>query len=79
MKNGGVIAIGLAAPKWLSTITAADMMKQSKGGKPSGDTILVVCQLSGGNDGLNTVVPYADSLYYKSRPTIGHKEDAVLR
>ena len=79
MKNGGVIAIGLAAPKWLSTITAADMMKQSKGGKPSSDTILVVCQLSGGNDGLNTVVPYADSLYYKSRPTIGHKEDAVLK
>lgn len=33
-------------------------------------TILVVLQLSGGNDGLNTVVPYADPLYAKHRPTL---------
>ena len=33
-------------------------------------TILVVLQLAGGNDGLNTVVPYANDAYYKARPTI---------
>ena len=33
-------------------------------------TILVVLQLAGGNDGLNTVVPYASDAYYKARPTI---------
>lgn len=34
------------------------------------DTILVVVQLSGGNDGLNTVVPYADDAYGRNRPTL---------
>ena len=34
------------------------------------DPVLVVVQLNGGNDGLNTVIPYGDSLYYDNRPTI---------
>ncbi|NQV33176.1 MAG: hypothetical protein HQ515_10810, partial [Phycisphaeraceae bacterium] len=34
------------------------------------DRILVVLQLTGGNDGLNTVVPYADDVYARSRPTL---------
>ncbi|WP_428423280.1 DUF1501 domain-containing protein [Methylibium sp.] len=33
--------------------------------------ILVVLEMSGGNDGLNTVVPYADDTYYRLRPTLG--------
>ncbi|MEK7259504.1 MAG: DUF1501 domain-containing protein [Pseudomonadota bacterium] len=33
--------------------------------------ILVILELSGGNDGLNTVVPYADDAYYRHRPNIG--------
>jgi len=35
------------------------------------DRILVVLELSGGNDGLNTLVPYGDDAYYRHRPTIG--------
>ena len=35
------------------------------------DTILVVVRLDGGNDGLNTVVPFADSAYRSARPRIG--------
>jgi uncharacterized protein (DUF1501 family) len=37
----------------------------------SNGKILVVLELSGGNDGLNTVVPYGDDAYYKHRPKIG--------
>jgi uncharacterized protein (DUF1501 family) len=37
------------------------------------DRILVVVELSGGNDGLNTVVPYGDDAYYRARPRIGIK------
>jgi uncharacterized protein (DUF1501 family) len=37
----------------------------------SNGKILVVLELSGGNDGLNTLVPYADDAYYKFRPKIG--------
>ena len=40
--------------------------------------ILVVLQLSGGNDVLNTVVPYGDGLYYDFRPTTGITEDNVI-
>lgn len=41
--------------------------------------ILVVIQLSGGNDGLNTVVPYGLAEYYKARPAIGVPEKDVLK
>jgi uncharacterized protein (DUF1501 family) len=40
------------------------------------DNILVVLQLTGGNDGLNTVVPYADDAYHRARPKIGLREPA---
>ena len=40
---------------------------------------LVVVELTGGNDCLNTVVPYDDELYYDSRPTVHHKQDEVLK
>jgi uncharacterized protein (DUF1501 family) len=79
MKSGGVIAIGLVTPKWLSTIAEADVLRLAKGGKVASDTILVVCQLSGGNDGLNTVVPFTDKLYYAARPALGIPEEKVLK
>lgn len=40
---------------------------------------LVVIQLSGGNDGLNTVIPYRNDLYYKMRPSIAINSADVLR
>ncbi len=44
----------------------------------SNHKILVVIQLSGGNDGLNTVVPYRNDIYYKSRPTLALPADKIL-
>jgi len=43
------------------------------------DRILVVIQLAGGNDGLNTVVPYMDDAYHKARPGIGIKGDKAVK
>ena len=43
------------------------------------DRILVVVEMSGGNDGLNTVVPYADDTYYRLRPHIGIRPERVRR
>jgi len=40
------------------------------GAKRDGETLLVVIQLAGGNDGLNTLAPYADDRYAKARPTL---------
>ncbi len=43
------------------------------------DKILVVIELSGANDGLNTLVPYSNDVYYKLRPQIGIPAHKVLR
>jgi uncharacterized protein (DUF1501 family) len=43
------------------------------------DRILVLVQLDGGNDGLNTVIPFADDAYHRARPGIGVPAGQVLR
>jgi len=44
----------------------------------SGNTLILV-ELKGGNDGLNTVVPYSDPLYYEYRPSLGLKENEIVK
>jgi len=56
---------------------AADSAVQVATGKDS--PILVVLQMAGGNDGLNTIIPYADDAYYAARPHIGIHQDKVLK
>lgn len=79
LRGGGLIAVGLATPKWLGSIAHADLLRLADGGKATGDTVLVVCQLTGGNDGLNTVIPYGDSAYYSLRPNLGVPDGQVLK
>lgn len=45
--------------------------------RAGGDTVLVLIELSGGNDGLNTLVPYADDAYARARPTIRLPENRL--
>jgi uncharacterized protein (DUF1501 family) len=56
---------------------AADATTQIATGKDS--TILVVLQMAGGNDGLNTVVPFANDYYRKARPRLGLAEKDLLK
>jgi uncharacterized protein (DUF1501 family) len=64
IKGVGLVAATGFVPSFLTrTAQAAGAEKDSP--------ILVVVQLSGGNDGLNTVVPFTDDLYFKARPTLG--------
>jgi uncharacterized protein (DUF1501 family) len=55
---------------------AADSSRQTATGKDH--PILVVLQLAGGNDGLNTVIPFGDDLYYKERPKLAVPKEQVL-
>ncbi|HRJ26864.1 MAG TPA: DUF1501 domain-containing protein [Fimbriimonadaceae bacterium] len=79
LKRGGIIGLGLMTPSWVSALAKNDLIALSKGGKPGNDKVLVVIQLSGGNDGLNTVVPYQNPRYYQLRPTLGIKAEDALK
>jgi len=56
---------------------AADSALQTATGKDN--PILVVLQLAGGNDGLNTLVPHSDDAYFRARPGIGIKPNQTLK
>lgn len=60
LRVGGAAAAGLLVPSWLA---AASRVR-----RPGAS--LVVCCLVGGNDGLNTVVPFRSSEYYRQRPSL---------
>ncbi len=76
--KGGVLAVGLMAPAWLANVARADIAKLGSGKSLDPDNVLIVCQLSGGNDGLNTLVPFSNPDYYKARPSIGIPKETVL-
>ncbi|MGQ9902716.1 MAG: DUF1501 domain-containing protein [Fimbriimonadales bacterium] len=73
-----LVAVGLAAPPWLAHIAHADAQRLRKGEKLPNDHILVVLQLTGGNDGLNTIIPYREERYYRARPTLAIPEAQVI-
>jgi len=72
----------VVAPEFLQRSAVA--LERASGGRSSTpgvaeDRVLVVVQLSGGNDGLNTVVPFGERGYYNARPRIAVPERDVLR
>lgn len=69
----GFLSLSLAAP----TLCFQSSTSFAAGNSPS--KILVVVQLDGGNDGLNTVIPYTDKTYYMSRPNLAVAENTVLK
>lgn len=78
--TSALISSGVAVPAFLarSAQVLADEKKPAAG-KPSGDKVLVVVQLSGGNDGLNTVIPFADPAYNRNRIALRIGRDQVKK
>ena len=76
LQRGATLASTIATVPWFLERSASSMLHPldcAVASRPgvSDERILVVIQLGGGNDGLNTVVPYFDDTYYNLRPAIG--------
>ena len=67
-----VISLGTASPRFL--LQAAQSVHRSPSGK-----VLVMIQLSGGNDGLNSIIPLENDDYQNARPTLGIAANDVIR
>jgi uncharacterized protein (DUF1501 family) len=75
------IGVGGMLPSILSRTSAALSAQALQGTsvEKHPNRILVVIELSGGNDGLNTVVPFGDAAYYRARPKLGITEREVIK
>src|SRR5262245_39416970 len=71
--SAGLVSLAPRAPGFLLESAALGAER------PAGERILVVVQLSGGNDGLNTVIPYGDEIYRKKRPSLALGADNVIK
>jgi uncharacterized protein (DUF1501 family) len=71
LQVGSLATAGCMVPNFLKAL-------EKKASVPPGNKVLVILQLSGGNDGLNTVIPVRNDIYYKSRPRLGILKDKSL-
>lgn len=79
-----IVAAGATAPMFLTRTALAlnnpwDQSLTAAAASRTDGPILVVVQMGGGNDGLNTIVPFARDEYYRSRPKLAVPEQSVLR
>ena len=71
LQLGSLATASAFVPKFLKTFESPKLV-------PPGNKVLVILQLSGGNDGLNTVIPVRNDIYYKSRPRLGIEKTKAL-
>lgn len=76
--TASALALGAAGEGLRYGLTPTLARAAAETGKRN-DRILVVLELSGANDGLNTLVPYANDAYYKLRPKIGIPAKSLLK
>lgn len=73
LKMGSLATASLFIPKMLQAI-----VRRGEDLITPGNKVLVILQLSGGNDGLNTVIPVRNDIYYRSRPVLGLAREKTL-
>jgi len=75
-KFSALASASMMIPNFIRPLQAKEIMEKFTA---SGAKKLVIVQLSGGNDGLNTVIPFKNDIYYSSRNSIAIKESDVLK
>src|SRR5947207_121588 len=76
-----VVSAGMVMPAIFSRGVAsarAQSLEGSHVAQTASDRTLIVVQMAGGNDGLNTVIPFSDPLYHQMRPTLAMPDSSVL-
>ena len=76
LKHATLLSGAAAVPGFLAKSARAARAAGTPGAK---DTVLVVIQLTGGNDGLNTLIPLRDPLYARSRPSLAVPKSKALK
>src|SRR5688500_17635132 len=71
IQTGSLATASLLVPRFLKAFETPQPVAK-------GNKVLVVIKLSGGNDGLNTVIPVRNDIYYKERPRLGISKDKAL-
>ena len=71
LQVGSLATASFMVPKFLKAFEKGQLV-------PPGNKVLVILQLSGGNDGLNTVIPVRNDIYYKVRPRLGIEKSKAL-
>jgi uncharacterized protein (DUF1501 family) len=71
-RSAGAVTVGLVMPRLFLGEASAQSPSAAAGRR------LVVIQLAGGNDGLNTVIPYTDARYHELRPVLAFKENELI-
>ena len=78
LRNLGMVAGAGTVSMALGNIPVRAFSKSFLNIQAVNGKVIVLLQLSGGNDGLNTIIPIEDGLYYNARPSLGiKKEDAI--
>lgn len=71
IQTGSLATAAMLLPRFLKAFESPSFV-------PPGNKVVVILQLSGGNDGLNTVIPVRNDIYYRSRPRLGIKKEKAL-
>lgn len=72
LQVGSLATASMMLPKFMKAFEAPQLV-------PPGNKVMVILQLSGGNDGLNTVIPVRNDIYYKVRPKLGISRENALQ
>ena len=78
LKSAALAGAAMSLPNFLTNSVSAAIDPATGAPGFKDDRLLIVIQMGGGNDGLNTIVPYSNDVYHALRPRLALKKDKIL-